>query len=67
MNMIESSKAFLVVEVKELDIMKEALDSYHAHLLMVLKDLNDDKEEIKVIDLITKTEQMCVFLGIPGY
>ena len=67
MNLIESDKTFFIVDAQELEILKEALDSFHAHLVMVvIKDITDE-EETRVIKQMEKTEAMCKFLEIEGY
>ena len=53
----------LSIELKD----EEALDSLHAHLVMVvIKDIIDE-EETRVIKQMEKTEAMCKFLEIEGY
>ena len=67
MNLIESDKTFFVVDAQELEILKEALDSFYAQLVMVIKDITDDIEEARVTKLMEKTEAMCKFLKVEGY
>jgi hypothetical protein len=50
---------------EELELIKEALDSFHSHLLMANKEENENNE--RIINQMMKVEEMCQELKIPGY
>ena len=59
-------KLELELDDDECDIIKEALDSFHDHLIMANKN-NDSEEYERVTQQIMKVENICHVLKIPGY
>lgn len=58
----------LSIELKdkeELELIREALDSFHEHLLMVNKEENENNE--RITNQMIKVKEMCQELKIPGY